>query len=86
MGTEVMTQPEAWQAYDRWMEDSRVTFLDEPHGLEPAFRSHSRRRIPAPKEWADSYLVAFALVSGLRLVTFDQAFREKATSVLVLNS
>jgi uncharacterized protein len=85
MGSEVMTQAEAWQVYDRWLDDARVRFLEEPAGLEQAFRSHSRRRSPSPKEWADSYLTAFALVSGLRLVTFDQAFREKATSVLLLN-
>jgi predicted nucleic acid-binding protein len=85
MGTEVMTQPEAWQIYDRWLDDPRVAFLDEPYGLEEAFRDYSRRRIPAPKEWADAYLLAFAAVSGLRLVTFDQAFRGKAKSLLLLN-
>jgi len=85
MGLEVMTHPEAWQVYDRWLDDPRVVFLDEPTGLEQAFRSHSRRRSPAPKEWADSYLLAFAAVSGLRLVTFDKAFRGKARSVLLLN-
>jgi predicted nucleic acid-binding protein len=86
MGTEVMTQPGAWQIYDRWLDDPRIVFLDEPTGLEQAFRSHSRRRSPAPKEWADAYLLAFAAVSGLRLVTFDQAFGGKAKSVLVLSS
>ena len=85
MGTEVMTQPEAWQIYDRWLDDPRVAFLDEPYGLEEAFRDYSRRRIPAPKEWADAYLLAFAAVSGLRLVTFDQALRGKAKSLLLLN-
>ena len=86
MGQEVMTQPEAWQIYDLWLDDPRVAFLDEPAGLEPAFRSHSRRRTPAPKEWADSYLLAFAAVSGLRLVTFDQAIRDKGRGVIVLSS
>lgn len=86
MGPEVMTQREAWRIYDRWLDDPRVVFLDEPIGLEQAFRSHSRRARPAPKEWADSYLLAFAAVSGLRLVTFDQAFGGKAKSVLVLSS
>jgi len=84
MGLEVMTQPEAWRIYDQWMDDSRIAFLDEPAGFEQSFRSHSRRRSPAPKEWADSYLLAFAAVSGLRLVTFDRAFRDKAKNVLVL--
>ena len=86
MGPEVMTQREAWRIYDRWLDDPRVVFLDEPIGLEQAFRSHSRRARPAPKEWADSYLLAFAAVSGLRLVTLDQAFRDKVKSVLVLIS
>jgi predicted nucleic acid-binding protein len=86
MGSEVMNQREAWQIYDRWLEDPRIIFLDEPAGLEPAFRSHSRRGIPAPKEWADSYLLAFAAVSGLKLVTFDRALRGKAKNILLLSS
>ena len=86
MGSEVMTQTEAWQIYDQWLDDPRVAFLGEPTGLEQSFRSHSRRRIPAPKEWADSYLLAFSAVSGLRLVTFDQALRGRAKSILLLNS
>jgi toxin-antitoxin system PIN domain toxin len=86
MGPEVMTQPEAWQVYDRWLDDPRIAFLDEPTGLEHAFRSHSRRRSPSPKGWADSYLLAFAATSGLRLVTFDQAFRGKTKNVLILSS
>ena len=57
MGQEVMTQREAWQVYDRWLDDPRVTFLDEPAGLEGAFREFSRKRIPTPKEWADPYLL-----------------------------
>ena len=29
MGDEVMTQPQAWAAYDRWLQDPRVDFVDE---------------------------------------------------------
>jgi uncharacterized protein len=86
MGAEVMTQPEAWQIFDRWLDDPRVVFLDEPAGLEQAFRSHSRRRSSAPKEWADSYLMAFAAVSGLKLVTFDHAFRGRTQHLVLLGS
>ena len=42
MGTEVMTQTEAWQIYDGWVHDPRVLFLDEPPGLEQRLRSYSR--------------------------------------------
>lgn len=81
---EVLTQPEAWNAYDRWFEDRRVSFLPEPSALEPEFRELSRLRRPAPKDWADSYLAAFASASDLTLVTFDQALYGKARQAFML--
>jgi hypothetical protein len=27
-----MTQPEAWDAYDRWQQDDRVELMNEPSG------------------------------------------------------
>ena len=77
MGDEVMTQAEAWTAYDRWQQDDRVEFLDEPSGLEPRFRSLTRLRNPAAKDWADSYLASFAAAAQLTVVTFDRALRRK---------
>jgi predicted nucleic acid-binding protein len=84
MGSDVMSQPEAWQVYDKWLDDPRVLFLDEPSGLEQAFRAHSRRRSPAPKEWADSYLLAFAEEFDLKLVTFDQGFGARSKNIVLL--
>ena len=81
---EVLTQAQAWEAYDVWMEDSRVLFLNESSSLDAVFRSLSRVRYPNPKTWSDSYLAAFAVSSGLRLVTFDQAFLGKLKQLLVL--
>ena len=77
MGDEVMNQSEAWRAYDVWLQDDRVDFLDEPAGIERRFRSATQLRRAAPKDWADSYLVAFAGVAQLTLVTFDGALRAK---------
>lgn len=37
MRDEVMTQPQAWGAYDRWLKDPRVEFVDEPATSKPAF-------------------------------------------------
>ncbi len=79
-----MNQAEAWAAYDRWFEDDRVGFLEEPTGLESVLRSLSRLQHPAPKDWADSYLAAFAAASHLTVVTFDRAFRRKTKQVLLL--
>jgi hypothetical protein len=84
MGGDVVSQAGAWDAYDRWLEDERVSFLFEPSELEEEFRARSRLRRPAPKDWADSYLAAFASVSNLTLVSFDQAFRAKAGQVMIL--
>ncbi len=86
MGREVLSQAAAWQVYDRWLEDDRVTFLYEPPGLEPTFRSQSQLQRPSPRDWADSYLVAFALVSGLKLVTFDRAFRARVRDLAILKT
>jgi len=79
-----MTQPEAWKAYDRWFEDDRISFLDEAPDTEKTFRSLSGLRRPAPKDWADSYLAAFALVSDLTLVTFDRALQGRARQAVIL--
>ncbi len=81
---DVMSQADAWETYDRWCEDARVVFLEEPTGLEESFRSLSRQSSPNPKNWADSYLAAFATVSQMQLVTFDQGFRGKILNLHVL--
>ena len=84
MGDEVMTQPQAWAAYDRWYQDPRVEFADEPPEIEARFRALTRLRQPATKDWADSYLAAFASLGQLTLVTFDRGLRPKAKSTIVL--
>jgi toxin-antitoxin system PIN domain toxin len=84
MGDEVMTQPQAWAAYDRWLADPRVEFVDEPAEIEIRFRTLTRLRQPATKDWADSYLAAFAAVGQLTLVTFDRGLRSKARSTVLL--
>ena len=84
MGDEVMTQPQAWAAYDRWLRDPRVDFVDEPADLEISFRNLTRLRQPATKDWADSYLAAFATGGQLTMVTFDRGLRAKVKSAVLL--
>ena len=83
---EVMTQAEAWRTYDRWLQDDRIGFLDEPGETEKAFRGLTLSRQAAPKDWADSYLLAFATAAQLTLVTFDQAFSSKARQLILLKT
>jgi toxin-antitoxin system PIN domain toxin len=84
MGDDVMKQPEAWAVYDRWLEDERVAFLEEPPGLERRFRTRTRMKSASPKAWADAYLAAFAETSQVTLVTFDRAFLGKAKPLILL--
>jgi toxin-antitoxin system PIN domain toxin len=81
MGIDVMNQRQAWQAYRRWFEDSRIEFHREPEvpEFESLFEQWSSRPRPSPKLWADAYLAAFARAAGLTLVTFDRDFQRMAT-------
>jgi len=81
---DVLSQTAAWNVYDRWIEDDRILFLDEPSSIEPSFRSLSEHSRPASKEWADSYLTAFAMTGGLRLVSFDRALRSRSQDLILL--
>ena len=75
---------EAWSLWDRIWADTRIAFLPEPDDLEKEFRSRSRLSSRSPKFWADAYLLAFAAVAGLKLVTFDRALQARGADVLVL--
>jgi toxin-antitoxin system PIN domain toxin len=84
MGKDTKTMSQACSLWDRVWADSRIAFLPEPDAFESEFRSRSRLPSRSPKVWADAYLVAFALVSGLNLVTFDRALKSQGAFVLVL--
>ena len=74
MGADVLTQAEAWGVYQRIRQDSRVHFLSEPAGLEQQWRRFSSQPQPATNLWTDAYLLAFARLRDLRVVSFDKGF------------
>ena len=84
MGTNTRSMSQAWGLWDRIWEDDRFVFLEEPEVIESEFRSRSQSFNAAPKVWADAYLLAFATVAGLKLVTFDRALSGQGAEVLVL--
>ena len=84
MGSDVKKMPEAWDLWDTVCADDRIAFVPEPEIMEPEFRRLSALRSPSPKVWADAYLLAFASVAGLRLVTFDKGLRSRGAEVYVL--
>lgn len=64
-------------AYDLFLQDGRVWFHAEGDAgpIESALRRLTSARRPLSRHWPDAYLVAFAEVAGLTLVTFDRALR-----------
>jgi hypothetical protein len=84
MGQGTLTQAQAWEAYDRLLETAGADFVDEPAGMESAFRSLSGSQQASPKEWADSYLSALSFTAGVPLITFDRALAAKAKGAVLL--
>jgi toxin-antitoxin system PIN domain toxin len=78
-----LTMNEAWQVYDRFYEDDRVTFIPEPAGVDKRFREKASGRTASPKVWADSWLLAFAQAADGVLVTFDHALASRGASCLL---
>ena len=58
MNNRPLRMPQAWAAYDCLFGDDRVAFVDEPGGIEAAFRKYARQNHAAPKLWADAWLLA----------------------------
>ena len=79
-----MTQRQAWVIYDTFVSDGNARLLDEPRTLEGYFRSLANLNSPSSKDWADSYLAAFAESAGLTLVTFDKALARRSKGAQLL--
>jgi toxin-antitoxin system PIN domain toxin len=84
MGSDVKTMFDAWALWDKVRADDRIALLPEPETIEPEFRRLSAFQSSSTKVWADAYLVAFAAVAGLKLVTFDRGLRARGADVHVL--
>lgn len=74
----VQGQQDAWRHYSSLTNDPRVVFLDEPAGVETAFRDFTQATSPSHTVWTDAYLAALALTIPAQLVTFDQGFKRFA--------
>jgi len=83
MGTGTLTQRQAWHVYDVFLKDGGSRFLYEPRTLEDSFRTLSQRSSASPKNWADSYLAAFAHEIGPKQITFDKALAARSKDTIV---
>lgn len=83
MNGKPLTIDQAWRIYDRFYDDDRVTFLSEPPGIEDYFRKFATGRSATPKLWADTWLLAFALAAGGKLVTLDKTLAPRGAICLL---
>ena len=84
MRADVLTQLEAWDAYDALLDDPNNQMMDEPGGIDPLFRQGTSSNERATKQWADGYLAAFAEAANLTLVTLDRALAAKVKGAVLL--
>ena len=84
MGRDALTQTNAWSVYDGFLQTKRARFIDEPRGIDPLFRQHTKRDEVSTKQWDDGYISAFAMAAGMALVTFDRALAGKAKGAVLL--
>jgi toxin-antitoxin system PIN domain toxin len=84
MGDEALTQREAWSTFDAFLNNAGNRMIEEPRGIDPAFRRLTDRDEASTKQWADGYLAAFAETAQLTLVTFDRALAGKVTGAVLL--
>jgi toxin-antitoxin system PIN domain toxin len=85
MQEDVLTQAQAWAAFDALSQISGVRLIEEPRGIDAAFRRRTHRDEVSTKQWADGYLAAFAETAGLTLVTFDRALAGRVTNAILLS-
>jgi len=88
MSQDVRSQAGAWAAYDLLLQDERVSFAEESDSsrVESALRKLTSAHHSSSKQWPDAYLVAFAQVAGLTVVTFDRGVRQMAAGEALLLS
>lgn len=73
MGEAALTLLEAFELYRRFAALPEVGLRAEPAECEHTLAGLLQPGTP-PRLWIDTYLAAFALAGGLRLVTFDRDF------------
>ena len=75
MKEDVKSAAEFWRGWASLMEDDRFAQVDEPPGLEPAWRAVTARMRRGEVAGTDAYLAAFAVAGRYRLVSFDRGMK-----------
>lgn len=74
LGDAALDGATAWQALATWLAAPRVSFLNEPPGIDEWLRRWAVQLDPRGGQWTDAYLAAFAAAGNCRVVAFDADF------------
>jgi uncharacterized protein len=74
-GEPPLTNRGALQTLDALQALPQVSWQAEPQGIFEKWRALAAIDSASPKVWMDAYLAAFAIQSGLRIVTLDKDFK-----------
>ena len=87
MGADVLQPKSALEALQVLEADERIVLLHEPDGLDQTLKKFVPPCTTTPNLWTDAYHAAFAVVAGLRLVSFDRGFSKfRGLDFLLLES
>lgn len=70
-----LTNPEAWDVYQRYLATPNLGFLAEPGNLETHLLALTKETSLPNRYWTDAYLAALTLATNARLVSFDGDFQ-----------
>jgi uncharacterized protein len=85
-GIPPLSNKDAWSAYEGFLADERISWAEEPRGLDSHWKKWAAGLKASPKLWMDAYLAAFTVAGGYQLVTTDKGFKQfKGLDILVLS-
>ncbi len=77
----------AWSTYEGFLADKRISWVQEPRGLDVQWKKLAGGTKASPKLWMDAYLAGFAIAGGYQVVTTDAGFKQfKGLDLLVLDN
>jgi toxin-antitoxin system PIN domain toxin len=75
-GLRAFSNQDAWSLYQKFLADARISYAQEPEGLETQWEALASLQTASPKVWMDAYLAAFAISGGYQFVTTDNDFKQ----------
>ena len=85
-GIPPLSNKAAWSAFEGFRTDKRISWANEPRGLEAQWKKLASGAKPSPKLWMDAYLAAFAMAGEYQMVSTDTAFKQfKGLDLIVLS-